>query len=633
MFSNQIDKSLTSQQLASLTLGTIGVVFGDIGTSPLYAVKEIFRDHLSINSLHILGVLSLIFWSLMLIVALKYAVFIMRANNKGEGGVIALTALALSTAKHNANRRYFIMLIGLFGATLFYGDSIITPAISVLGAVEGLNIIAKPLEHFVVPITLIVLTFLFIIQSKGTASVGKLFSPVMCIWFVSLAVMGINQIIHQPQVLIAINPYYGFHLLSELGTRGFLIMGAVVLVLTGAEALYADMGHFGLKPIRYAWFGFVFPALLCNYFGQGALLLQNPSAIENPFYLLAPAWALYPLLILSTLATVIASQAVISGAFSMTKQAIQLGYCPRMAILHTSESEIGQIYVPAINWLLMLAVFILVMSFESSSNLASAYGIAVTGTMLITTVLSFIVISAMWHWHKITSYVFLIIFFSIDFIFLSSNSLKILSGGWLPLVVGGLLFLLMMIWIQGRAFLTVALEEKKVSFEALDEKIKTDELVTVKGTAIYLTKTLHGIPQVLLNNLEHNHAIHQKVIVLTISITESPFIDENDKRVKIRHFHFGNEQQFYRVKLYFGFMENPDVYAALKLAIEKGLDINPTQVSFFIGNEHLAFKRHSPFPIWKRAIFLFLFKNARSAVDFFNLPVENVVELGVKVEL
>ena len=621
----------THSQLAALTLGTIGVVFGDIGTSPLYAVKEIFREHLTMDTSHILGALSLIFWSLILVVALKYALFIMRANNKGEGGVMALTALALSTAKDKAGKRKFIMIIGLLGATLFYGDSIITPAISVLGAVEGLNVIAKPLEHFVVPLTLLVLTFLFMIQDKGTATVGKRFGPVRGNWFICLAVMGVNQIIEQPQVLAAANPFYAVNLLDELGWRGFLVMGAVVLVLTGAEALYADMGHFGLKPIRYAWFGFVFPALLCNYFGQGALLLSHPEAIENPFYLLAPSWALYPLLILSTLATVIASQAVISGAFSMTKQAIQLGYCPRMTVLHTSESEIGQIYVPTINWLLMFTVFIIVLSFESSSNLASAYGIAVTGTMIITTVLSFIVIRATWQWSAIASYLFLIAFFIIDFIFLSSNSLKIVSGGWLPLAVGGFLFLLMTTWIRGRAMLSDVLEEKKVLFEELEEHIATKKLVTVEGTVIYLTRSLHGIPPVLFNNLQHNHVIHEQVVVLTLVTLEEPYIDDDEKRVKIRT--FGTNNQFYRVKLYFGFKETPDIPSALSLAMKKGLKINEDDVSFFVGNEHITFKKRNKMPIWRRNIFLFLFKNAGSAVDFFKIPVDKVIELCVRVEL
>ncbi len=631
MSSISIDKTFHSKQLAALTFGTLGVVYGDIGTSPLYTVKEIFHDHMTVTPTHILGALSMMFWSLMLVVTLKYAAFIMRANNKGEGGIMALTALALSTAQRDSTKQRFIMTIGLLGATLFYGDSMITPAISVLGAVEGLNVIAKPLENFVVPITLVVLTFLFMIQAKGTASVSKLFSPVMCVWFISLAVMGIQQIMHRPQILLAVNPYYGVQLLSELGWHGFLIMGSVVLVITGTEALYADMGHFGLKPIRAAWFSFVFPSLLCNYFGQGALLLQHPEAIENPFYLLAPAWALYPLLILSTLATVIASQAVISGAFSLTKQSISLGYCPRMSILHTSESEFGQIYVPLINWLLMFAVFILVLSFESSSNLASAYGIAVTGTMLITTVLSFVVIRATWQWNKIICYLFLIGFFTIDFVFLAANSVKILSGGWLPLVIGGLLFLIMKIWIQGRAILADKIHEKRISFEELEEKIQLNDLVTVKGTAIYLTKTLHGVPQVLLNNLEHNHVVHEKVIVLTVTTTHEPFIDKQDKHIKIRR--FGNLQQFYRVKLYFGFMENPDVQSALSLAINKELTVDLTDASFFVGNEHPIFKRRSQFPAWKRELFLFLFHNASSAIDFFSLPEEKVVTLGTRLVL
>jgi KUP system potassium uptake protein len=400
-------QNYSKEQLAGLALGAIGVVFGDIGTSPLYAFKECFHDGLSIDKNHVLGVLSLIFWALTLVVTTKYAVFIMRADNKGEGGIMALMVLALHGSRDNPGRMRFIVTIGLLGAALFYGDSIITPAISVLSAVEGLQIVAPQLEHYVLPITIAVLSALFIMQAKGTGHVGKIFAPVMCIWFGVLALMGVVNIINEPGVLQAINPYYAVHVLWELGWHGFLIMGAVVLAITGAEALYADMGHFGLKPIRYAWFGFVFPALLLNYFGQGALLINHPEAIQNPFYLLAPTWALYPLLILSTLATVIASQAVISGAFSVTRQAIQLGYCPRMNIFHTSGDEMGQVYLPAVNWLLMVSVFILVLSFKSSSALASAYGIAVTGTMIVDTVLAFIVIQALWKWNTVTSVTFL----------------------------------------------------------------------------------------------------------------------------------------------------------------------------------------------------------------------------------
>ena len=625
------NKKLSPKQFAGLTAAAIGVVFGDIGTSPLYSVKEIFREHLVLDESHIFGVLSLIFWSLMLVVALKYAVIIMRANNRGEGGVMALTALASMTAKDNPKKRNIIIMMGSLGATLFYGDSVITPAISVLSAVEGLEVVAPQLEHYIIPITLSVLALLFFIQARGTAKVGKIFAPVMVIWFLTLATLGIKQIIEQPHVLMAINPYYGIHLLSELGVKGFLIMGSVVLVMTGAEALYADMGHFGLKPIRYAWFGFVFPALLCNYFGQGALLLQHPEAIENPFYLLAPSWMLYPMLVLSTFATVIASQAVISGAFSITKQAIQLGYCPRMNIQHTSDSEIGQIYVPTVNWMLMFSVFVLVIGFESSSNLASAYGIAVTGTMMIDTILSFIVLHALWHWNRIISFSFLTLFMLVDSVFLSSNSLKILSGGWLPLVVGGCLFLLMTTWIKGRAFLAQAIDEKKVLFEDLEEKIAVRELATVKGTAVYLARSLHGIPQVLINNLEHNHVVHERIVVLTIVTIEEPYVSRDNQHIKIKR--FGSQGQFYRMKLYFGFKESPDVRHSLSLAAKEGLDLTGDDVTFFMGSEHISFKNRSKMPVWRRGLFLFLFHNASSSINFFKVPVEKVLELGVRVEL
>ncbi|MGZ8238267.1 MAG: potassium transporter Kup, partial [Methylobacter sp.] len=425
-------QSHSKKQTTVLALSATGVVFGDIGTSPLYAVKEIFGSHLPIDKLHVLGVLSLIFWALTLVVTTKYTIFIMRANNKGEGGIMALMALALQSAKDNPQKARFIITIGLLGAALFYGDSIITPAISVLSAVEGLQIIAPKLSHYILPIAISVLSALFIVQARGTGAVGKMFSPIMCLWFGILGILGLTNIIHAPGVLVAINPYYAIHLLYEIGWHGFLIMGALVLVITGAEALYADMGHFGLKPIRYAWFSFVFPALLLNYFGQGALLLEHPEAVKNPFYLMAPAWAMYPLLILATLASAIASQAVISGAFSVTRQAIQLGYCPRMNILHTSGREMGQVYIPAINWLLMASVFVVVLSFHTSSALASAYGIAVTGTMIVDTLLAFIVIKGIWQWKKSASIIFLTIFLTVDFLFLSSNSLKIPTGGWLP---------------------------------------------------------------------------------------------------------------------------------------------------------------------------------------------------------
>jgi KUP system potassium uptake protein len=619
----------TKKQVAGLAMGAIGVVFGDIGTSPLYAFKEVFLSGLTIDNLHVLGALSLVFWTLTLVVTTKYAIFIMRADNKGEGGIMALMALALQGTKDNPKKMRFIVTVGLLGTVLFYGDSIITPAISVLSAVEGLQIIAPQLAEYVLPFTIAVLGGLFMLQAKGSGKMGLLFSPIMCVWFALLAVMGVMNIYEVPEVLIAVNPYYGLKLLIELGWHSFFVMGAVVLAITGAEALYADMGHFGLKPIRYAWFGFVFPALLLNYFGQGALLIGHPEAIENPFYLMAPTWALYPLLILSTLATVIASQAVISGAFSMTRQAVQLGYCPRMAILHTSGKEQGQVYVPAINWLLMVSVFVLVLSFKSSTALASAYGLAVTGTMMATTLLAFIVIQALWQWNKYTSVAFLSTFLTIDSVFLSSNSLKIPTGGWLPLVVGAVLFLILTTWIKGRALLSRYMDERRVLFEDLEEKINT-KLVRVEGTAIYLTRSLHGVPQVLLHNLEHNHVLHERIIVLTIVTTNEPYVDEAHL-IKIRA--FGADKSFYRVKLYYGFKQNADVRRALQLCKKDGLDINPKSASFFIGSEQISFRNKSPMPKWRRALFRFLFHNSSSAIEFFKIPVERVVELGIRIEL
>lgn len=621
----------SKQQVFTLGLSAIGVVFGDIGTSPLYAVKEVFGHHLLVDKTHILGVLSLIFWALTLVVTIKYATFIMRANNKGEGGIMALMSLAMQTAGSNTRRATSIMTVGLLGAALFYGDSMITPAISVLSAVEGLQIIEPRLGHYILPLTIAVLSGLFILQAKGTGEVGKLFSPIMCLWFVILGLLGINNIVHHLEVLAAINPYYGVHLLIELGWQGFLIMGSVVLAITGAEALYADMGHFGLKPIRYAWFSFVFPALLMNYFGQGALLLEQPDAVRNPFYLLAPGWAMYPLLILATMASVIASQAVISGAFSVTRQAIQLGYCPRMNIAHTSGQEIGQVYVPAINWILMVAVFVVVLSFQSSSALASAYGIAVTGTMIVDTLLAFIVIKGLWQWNKSSARLFLMTFLTVDLLFLASNSLKIPSGGWLPLLIGMTLFLIMTTWVKGRALLAEHNEEKRMLFEELEEKIVSHRPEIVKGSAVYLAKSVRGVPQVFLHNFAHNHVLHETIVVLTVVTKDEPYIDI-EHRIKIRA--FDKEYKFYRVKLYYGFQQSPDVRQALEqCAQEGGLVIDFNQTSFFIGSERVSFHKKSPMPQWRRPLFRFLFHNASSAIEFFRIPVERVIELGIRIEL
>jgi len=620
----------TKDTVTALAFSAIGVVFADIGTSPLYAIKEIFHGGLPYDAEHILGVLSLIFWALTLIVATKYTIFIMRADNKGEGGIMALMTLALLGSRDHPERKALIIILGLLGAALFYGDSIITPAISVLSAIEGLHVVAPGVESWVIPLTLIVLSALFILQTKGNRQIGKYFPRIMAVWFTTLAILGLVNIAHYPDILRAVHPYYAANLLYELGWNGFVIMGGVVLVITGAETLYADMGNFGLKPIRLAWFGFVFPALLLNYFGQGALLISNPDALANPFYLLAPSWLNFPLLILATLATTITSQAVISGTFSVTRQAIQLGYCPRLEIKHTSDAEASQIYVPMVNWLLMASVLMLVLTFKTSSALASAYGIAVTGTMIVDTILAFIVIKALWQWGQAISTIFLSVFLLIDVIFLLSNSLKIPTGGWLPLAVATVLFSVMTTWIRGKEMLAKYLDDKRVLFEELQEQLKERPLVTVPGTAIYMARSIHGVPLVLLHNLEHNHVMHEKIVVLTIVTKEEPYVEEAH-RVKIRA--FGDSGNFFRVKLYFGFQEEQDVRRALQLCSHEGLSIDPKTVSFFIGSERLSFRRKNPMPTWQRSLFRFLTHNSASAIAFFRIPVERVVELGIRVEL
>lgn len=616
--------------LTHLAYSAIGVVFADIGTSPLYALKEIFHGGLPADVSHVLGVLSLIFWALTLVVATKYTTFIMRADNQGEGGIIALMALALQCSKDQPQHKRYIVCLGLLGASLFYGDSIITPAISVLSAVEGINVIMPRFENLVIPLSLLVLSALFILQTKGNRQLSKFFSPVMAVWFAILALLGLINIAAYPEVLRAFNPIYAVNLLLELGWQGFLIMGGVVLVITGAETLYADMGSFGLKPIRLAWFGYVFPALLLNYFGQGALLIQNPETLINPFFLLAPAWAMYPMLILAILAAVITSQAVISGAFSVTRQAIKLGYCPRMDIQHISHKGFVQLYVPTVNWLLMASVLLLILSFKTSSALASAYGIAVTGTMIVDTILAFIVIQTLWRWKTFINISFLTLFIMVDLLFLTANTLKIPTGAWLPLVVAAVLFAIMTTWARGKRMLAKYLEDRRVLFEELQEQIKEHPLATVPGTAIYMARSLHGVPQVLLHNLEHNHVMHSKIVVLTVVTKEEPYVDEAH-RVKVRA--FGESGNFFRVKLYFGFQEEQDVRRALQLCCQEGLDVDQKTVSFFIGSERLAFRRKNPMPSWQRSLFKFLTHNSASPIAFFKIPVDRVIELGIRVEL
>lgn len=611
-------------------IGTIGIVFGDIGTSPLYAIRIAFSGPHAIapSEANVLGVLSLIFWSLIVIVCLKYAVVMLRADNRGEGGIMALLSLASRTATDSPRRRRAIVLIGLVGAALFYGDGILTPAVTVTSAIEGLAVVAPKLKASVVPATLAILTLLFFLQSKGTSRVGRLFGPVMLVWFFCLGILGLHSIVEAPQVLGAANPRHGARFLVEEEWYSLVVLGAVVLVVTGAEALYADIGHFGTRPIRTAWFTVVLPALLLNYFGQGALLLRDSAAAQNPFYLLAPEWGALPLLVLATITTVIASQAVISGVFSTTWQAIQLGYLPRIRIYHTSLFHPGQIYMPTVNWLLFAAVFGLVVQFESSARLAAAYGIAVTGTMVITTLLAFFVLKGLWHWKWPTSLAAAGCFLMIDTAFLIANSLKFTRGGWIPLGVGIVLFTVMTTWQRGRALLGKRLSERAISFETLLMRFRENPPRRIRGTAIYLTAGRRGVPQSLLNNLAINKILHERVIVLTVIVKDLPWVPRSE-RIKIRHF----GEELYRIKIYFGFNQEPNVPDALSLCKERGLAIDLADTSFFLSREALISTPRPGMAIWREHLFIRLARNTENAMDFFRIPPDRVIELGTVVEI
>ena len=619
------------KRLATLTLAALGIVYGDIGTSPLYSIKEVFggaHHPVPITPENVLGILSLFFWSLIIVVTLKYVSFILRADNKGEGGIIALMTLALHKGTPGTWQQKLLVTLGLFGAALFYGDGVITPAISVLSAVEGLEIITPAFKPYILPITLFVLVVLFMFQRRGTASVGALFGPVMVVWFAVLALLGARSIIDNPAVLAAINPLHAFQFLTGNSLLGFFALGAVVLCITGAEALYADMGHFGARPIRYAWLGYVMPALLINYFGQGALLLANPGAVENPFYLLAPEWALYPLVILSTLATIIASQAVISGAFSITQQAIQLGYTPRLEIEHTSDREIGQIYLPGINWLLLVAIIALVIEFGSSSKLAAAYGIAVTGTMLITNFLAIAVAVRLWNWSPARAILGALPFICIDLGFFLANSVKIPDGGWFPLVFGLAIFILLTTWKRGRELLGKRLAADAMELKPFIENITESGVERVSGTAVFLTPNLKLVPHAMLHSLKHYKALHEQVIVLSVEVFDVPFVPDID-RVEVRRLN-GN---FSQVIVQYGFKDEPDIPAALAQCAEAGLDIDMMDTSFFLGRETLIPKLGSEMAYWRELLFVVMFRNAGSATAFFKIPSNRVVELGSQVVL
>ncbi len=614
--------------LAAMCLASLGIVFGDIGTSPLYAIRECFHGShsVAINPANVFGVLSLVFWSLNIVITLKYLAYVMRADNRGEGGELALSALAAEKEDHRPRLKRIIMMFGLFGAALLYGDGMITPAISVLGAVEGLQVAAPTLSHYIVPITVVILILLFMFQRRGTAGVGAVFGPVSLLWFTVLAILGIMQIVQHPAILAAVSPTYAFAFLLGSKHLGFVVMGAVFLVVTGGEALYADMGHFGAKPIRMTWFCVVLPALLLNYFGQGALLLANPAAVENPFYNMAPAWALLPLLLLATCATVIASQAVISGAFSITRQATMLGYWPRMPIQHTSAREIGQIYVPSVNWILMCATIGLVLGFQSSTNLAAAYGIAVATTMVITTVLAYFVARHRWGWSRLTSGGLTLLLLSVDLTFFSGNVVKIGQGGWFPLTIAAIVFLLMTTWKKGRLLLWQQIRDNIVPLEEFYKRMKADHSRRVPGTAVFMTSNSEGTPPALVHNFLHNHVVHKQVVLLTIVTEEMPFV-ENAQRVTVTD--LGNG--FVRMVANYGFMEDPDVQALL------GRKDTPTpqiaSATFFLGNEIVLAEGGHGMSRWRAWLFSILARNAVRPTAFFNIPKDRVMEISSQVTL
>ena len=610
-------------------LGAIGVVYGDIGTSVLYSVKEVFGGgHVPFTPDNVHGILSLFFWTLTVIVSLKYVTLVLRADNHGEGGLVAMLALAAQTVKDQPRLRKWLLLVGIFGTCLFYGDGVITPAITVLGAVEGLEVISPHFKKYVVPITLVVLLLLFMVQKRGSASIGRYFGPVMVVWFVAISALGIFNIADNPRILWAINPFYALRFIFEHPGITFIILGAVVLCVTGAEALYADMGHFGRRPIRVTWFTVVMPALTLNYFGQGALLLKNPAAVKNPFFMMAPDWALVPMVLLATLAAVIASQALISGAFSVTKQVIQLGYLPRLRILHTSVQEAGQIYLPFVNWGLFALIVLAVVMFKSSSALASAYGIAVTTDMLITTMLTFFVIRNAWRMPLALSLAATAFFFAVDFAFWASNLLKLFDGGWFPLVIASGIFLLMKTWEDGRRLMRAALANDALALPAFLESVFISPPLRVSGTAVFLNAESGTVPNALLHNLKHNKVLHAQNLFVTVHNHEVPWVEE-EERVKVQAL----EHDSWQIDLHYGFMDDPDVPRALALLRGCGCEVEPMSTSYFLSRESVIPTVGTGMAPWREKLFAQMHHNASGAADFLKLPSNAVVELGSKVEI
>lgn len=620
----------TKSSLAALTLAAVGIVYGDIGTSPLYTMKEVFAEGhgLSLNQENIFGVVSLITWGLIIIVSLKYVTLVLRADNRGEGGIMALTALTLESVTKKSPLFFPLTVLGLFGASLFYGDGVITPAMTVLSAIEGLEVATPSFSHYVVPITVAILAGLYAIQSKGTAGIGKLFGPVMMVWFLVLALMGLYNILRVPTILLAFNPMYALDFILHHKMAAFIALGAVVLAFTGSEALYADMGHFGRKPIRTAWFFVVFPALGLNYLGQGALLILKPEAVNNPFYQQLGAWSIYPLVILSTMAAVIASQATISGTFSMTKQAISLGFLPRMAIIHTSSKEIGQIYIPAANWIQFAVVVAAVVGFGSSSALASAYGIANTGTMLVTSLLTFFVIRYGWKYNLLLCIFATGFFATIDISLFSSNAMKFFHGGWFPIVLGLVIFTVMLTWKRGRELVFDNLKKHAIPLEAFLESLFVSPPVRVPGTAVFLRGEADGVPHALLHNLSHNKILHERVVFLTIHNREIPWIPFNER---IRVTDLGHD--CYQVDVDYGFKNEPDIPNALELCKPHGLEFEALETSYFISRQTIISTPGSGMANWREGLFVTMSRNARDAADYYHIPSNRVIEVGAQVEI
>jgi len=625
-----VTQGLGGHNLAKLSLAALGVVYGDIGTSPLYAIRECFHGEygIAVTADNVFGVLSLIFWALIIIVTIKYLTFILKADNQGEGGVMALTALVQPGILRRTRARWFLVVVGVFAASLLYGDGMITPAISVMSAVEGMRIITPVFKPFVVPATIAILGALFFLQSRGTAGVGALFGPVVLFWFSIIAVLGLVEIIHHPHVLAAVAPWYGLEFLVRNRLHGFLVLGAVFLVVTGAEALYADLGHFGRGPIRLSWIVLVLPALLLNYFGQGALLISRPEVADHPFYGLVPPWAMVPMVVLATAATIIASQAVITGAFSLTRQAIQLGYLPRLTIVHTSARHMGQIYVPQVNWLLMVCTIGLVLGFRSSSKLAAAYGVAVTSTMLVSTILFYVVVREKWGWSRLAAGFLVGLFLVVDFTFFSANVGKIMHGAWFPLVIGGIVFTLMTTWRRGRQLLAGQLRSSTLTLPEFQETVKVSSPSRVTGQAIFMTGNPDVAPAALVNNLKHNKILHSEIALLHFITEDIPRVPM-EKKVSVDKLGSG----FYKIVARFGFMEDHNIGTVLALILAHGLNFTMEKISFFLGRERIVLGKKSRMSPWRTRLFAIMSRNAQEASTYYNIPADQVIEVGVRLEL